>query len=91
MSAKVAEQRAKELHLIELRPSYSGKYELQKRLFTPNEIERLRRQAKQIRKTIPGRLHTEVLDQIARERGFENWALLYKFSRERWELQGIIE
>ncbi|MDP3228483.1 MAG: glyoxalase superfamily protein [Acidovorax sp.] len=39
------------------------------------DIERLKREAKKLRKTT-GRTHTQCLDDLAKERGFHDWRAL---------------
>jgi Glyoxalase superfamily protein len=44
---------------------------------TSNEIERLKREAKKLRKQ-EGTTHSQALDKLAQQKGYKNWSLLMK-------------
>lgn len=48
--------------------------------FTFAQIERFRREAKQLCRTTPNLIHSAALDQIAIQNGYANWSLLHKHS-----------
>lgn len=49
--------------------------------FTSTQIERFRREAKQLCRATPNLTHSAALDRIAIQNGYANWSLLHKHSQ----------